>query len=152
MGKNNSENLPVIEWFNTREAARLSGLSTDMVNYLCRYSIVTPSGDKKRGRGRARKFTFIDVLLLRVIEKLLNKGVSVLKLRKSFTALQKRGKNYQNILSKKYVATDGKKVYFKDKGVLEIFESGQTAFAFVLELKTIIKELTEIIDRQQKVR
>ena len=141
---------PVVRWHSAKKAAQLAGLTTDMVNYLCRYSIVIPTGSTKRGRGKARRFTFSDVLLLRVIAKLLVNGVSVLRLRKSLAALQKRGKGPQEILSKRYVATDGRKIYFQNDGVLEIFESGQTAFAFVLELGSIRKELTEIIEREQK--
>lgn len=139
-----------IEWYSTKEAAKLSGLTSDMVNYLCRYSIIIPCGNKKSGRGKAREFLFCDVLLLRVIAKLLNNGISVLRLRKSLVALQKRGKNTEDILSKKYVSTDGKRLYFKNDGVLEIFNSGQTAFAFVLELSSIRKELYNKIKQTRK--
>lgn len=151
MSHKNTKIDPLIELFDVKQTARIVGLTTDMVNYLCRYKIVIPSGCKKRGRGCARKFLYHDVLLLRVLAKLLSNGISVLRLRTSLTALRKRGKKSQEILSKKYVATDGRKIYFKDNGILEIFDSGQTAFAFVLELETIRNELTEIIVRQRKV-
>ena len=138
------------EQFTTKQAAFLSGLTTDMVNYLCRYKIIVPTGQNKCRRGKAREFTFSDVLLLRIIAKLLKNGVSVLKLRKGFSALQKRGRRCEDILTKKYVATDGHNIYFKDDGVLEIFETGQTAFAFVLELGSIRTELKDIIYNERK--
>jgi DNA-binding transcriptional MerR regulator len=136
--------------FSSKQAAALSGLTTDMVNYIIRYKIITPTGKNKCCRGKARKFTFSDVLLLRVIAKLLKNGVSVLRLRKSILALQKRGGKYKDILTKKYVATDGQNIYFKDDGILQIFETGQTAFAFVLELGSIRAELEDIIENERK--
>lgn len=142
-------NKKIVEWYTAKQAAQLSGLTSDMVNYLCRYEIIKPTGSNIRGRGRARRFTFTDVLLLRVVSKLLDNGVSVLRLRKSLSALQKRGKKARDMLSKKYVATDGFNIYFKDNGILEIFESGQTAFAFVLELGTLRKELEKKIGQDK---
>lgn len=148
MVKKAPKNVCLEKDFPTKDAAKLSGLTIDMVNYLCRYKIVKASGDKKCGRGRARKFVYTDILLLRVIGKLLSNGISVLRLRKSLIALQKRGKNYTDILTKKYVATDGINIYFKDKGVLEIFGTGQIVFAFVLELESIREELIELIEKE----
>ena len=140
-----------VDWFAAEKAARHAGLTVDMVNYLCRYGIIKPSACSKRGRGCIRKYTFSDILLLRVVAKLLKNGVSVLRLRKSLIALQKRGKNTHDILSKKYVATDGYNIYFRDNDVLEILESGQMSFAFVLELSAVRKELSEKIKREQKL-
>jgi len=142
--------MVIEETFSTKKAAKLAGITTDMVNYLCRYKIIVPTGRNECCRGKARKFTFSDVLLLRIIAKLLKNGVSVLGLRKGFTALQKRGKKYEDVLTKKYVATDGQNIFFKDEGVLEIFETGQTAFAFVLELESIRTELEQFVENERK--
>ncbi len=151
MRQNNNNNYKVIEdSFTSKKAAVLSGLTTDMLNYLCRYKIIVPTGLNECCRGKARKFTFSDVLLLKIIAKLLINGVSVLRLRKSISALQKRGKKYEDVLTKKYVITDGQNIYFRDDGVLEIFETGQTAFAFVLELGTVRTELENFIETDKK--
>lgn len=140
-----------IDWLPAEKAARYAGLTVDMVNYLCRHGIINPSACSKRGRGCVRKYTFSDILLLQVVAKLLKKGVSVLRLRKSLIALQKRGKSTQDVLSKRYVVTDGYDMYFQDNGVLEMLKTGQMSFAFVLELKTVRKELSEKINRERKL-
>lgn len=140
----------IVAWYDVKSVARISGLSVDMINYLCRHSIVTPTGDKSRGRGTVRKYTYEDLLLLRLIAKLLTKGVSVLRLKKSLIALQKRGTHTTELVSKRFVITDGRNVYFGDGTAFEVMSSGQMAFAFVLELGTLRKEVDAKINSYHK--
>lgn len=146
----NSSNL-LVNWHSAKAAARIAGLSIDMVNYLSRYEIVVPSGNGTRGRGAARKYTYTDLILLRVIAKLLSQGISVLRLRQSFTALQKRTGNMNNVANMKYLLTDGYNVYFSDRTALEILESGQMVFAFVLELSSLRAEVDGKIEIERHV-
>lgn len=141
----------LVSTFSVEQVARISGMSRDMINYLCRYKLVVPTAGTKRGRGVARKYSYGDVLVLRIIAKLLKQGISVLNLRKNLTALQKRMKAGANVLTSRYVATDGYNLYFTDGEFLELFESGQIAFAFVVELSTIRSEITKSINRELKV-
>jgi DNA-binding transcriptional MerR regulator len=138
----------LVEWHTAKAAARISGLSEGMINYLCRHSIVTPSHGKKRGRGTVREYTYGDVLLLRIIAKLLTQGVSVLRLKKSLIALQKRGTHAAELVSQKFVITDGRNVYFGDGTAFEVMTSGQMAFAFVLELGSIRRYVDAKIARK----
>jgi DNA-binding transcriptional MerR regulator len=139
-----------IEWYDTKDVSRISGLSTAMINYLCRYGIVEPSGSKDRGRGTARKYLYADILLLRVIAKLLAQGISVMRLRKSLAALQKRGMHTSELVSRRYVLTDGYNLYFQDKATLEQLDSGQLTFAFVLQLTALRAEVDTSLARYYK--
>jgi DNA-binding transcriptional MerR regulator len=132
---------PLVDGYSTAAAARISGLSVDMVNYLYRHKIVRPSQGKKSGRGVARSYAYADVLLLRVLCKLLAQGISVLGLKRCMIALQKRGGDLNQIVSKRLVATDGYNVYFGSRDVLEMLGSGQMAFAFVIELGALRSEV-----------
>jgi DNA-binding transcriptional MerR regulator len=137
----------LIEWHSAASAARIAGLSLDMVNYLCRNGIVAPSGGSSRGRGKVRKYVYADVLLLRLVAKLLEQEVSVLRLKKCLAALQKRSGNASMLLSKRYLVTDGRSVYFADNNSFESLESGQMAFAFVMELSSIRDDVDRMISR-----
>ena len=136
----------IAEHFSARAAARLSGLTVDMVNYLCRHEIVVASGSKARGRGTARKYTFADILLLRVLAQLLGQGVSVLGLRKSLAVYRKRA-GQADLASCRYFVTDGYNVYLQDEGRLENLTSGQQAFAFVLDMQPIRKKVLQEIEQ-----
>lgn len=137
---------PLIESFTAAQAARLAGLSLDMVNYLCRHEIVISSGSSRHGRGVARKYLYDDVVLLRVMAQLLAQGMSVLRLRKGLAAFRKRCGNGK-IASSRYFLTDGYNVYLQDEGNLEDIASGQRVFAFVLELQAIRNAVDKKIGR-----
>jgi DNA-binding transcriptional MerR regulator len=127
--------------YSPTQAAKVTGLSTSMVDYLCRNAVVTPSGNALRGRGRIRQYTFADIVLMRIVAKLLKQGISVLGLRRSFLSAKTRRSNMRELLARRYLVTDGVHVYLQNQGVLERIDSGQLSFAFVLDLKPIRDEV-----------
>lgn len=135
-----------IDWYTVRQVARVSGLSTHMVDYLCRHGVVTPSGGCQ-GRGRQRRYTFQDIVVLRVVARLLRQGVSVIKFRKGFLSLKQRNGNARHLLACRYLVTDGNEVFLQNDGVLERLESGQTSFAFVLDLAPVRKDVVSGLKR-----
>lgn len=128
-------------------AAKLSDLSISMVDYLCRTKIVVPTTNV-RGRGRRRIYTFAEVVVLRAISKLLNAGVGVSKLGNALKALRKYHTEITpDSLSSLYLVTDGKEVFLRQKDdMLECLVSGQMAFAFVIEISSIRKEILEHLE------
>jgi DNA-binding transcriptional MerR regulator len=137
--------------YSPAQAAKVTGLSTYMVDYLCRSGLVTPSGNALRGRGRQRQYTFADIVLLRVVAKLLKQGISVLGFRKSLLSAKQREANVREILGRKYLVTDGVRVYLQNDGVLERIDTGQLSFAFVLDLAPIRDELSRSLKLRVKV-
>lgn len=140
----------VADCYSPAQVARVAGLTTYMVDYLCRHGIVTPSGGADRGRGRLRQYTFADIVLLRVVAKLLGQGISVLGFRKSFLSAKQRQSNVREILSCKYLVTDGVRVYLQNDGVLERIDSGQTSFAFVMDLEPVRRHLQLQLERKRR--
>ena len=128
--------------FEIDNAAKLSGLSTSMVDYLCRTKIVVPATGK-RGRGRKRQYTFAEVVVLRAINKLLKAGVDVCKLGKALKALRKYHPEITpDTLPSMYLITDGEEVFFRQKDdVVECLISGQLSFLFVIEIAKIRNEI-----------
>lgn len=133
--------------FTAKEAARLAGLSVDMLNYLGRYGIATASGSDRRARGHARRYVYADLLLLRVLARLLENGISVLRLRRALEGLKAR-EDSTELLTRRFVVTDGYNLFLQDGGVAELLETGQLSFAFVLELNSLRAELSTAITRQ----
>jgi DNA-binding transcriptional MerR regulator len=141
----------LIATYSSAQAARVSGLSLHMVNYLCRNELVVPSSNALRGRGRSRQYTFADIVLLKVVVRLLDQGISVLKCKKSLTALRRRNPDAQQLLSMQFLVTDGIEVFLQNAGVLEKIGTGQLSFAFVLDLLPIRAEISKKLERRMAV-
>jgi hypothetical protein len=130
-------------WYTAKQAARFTGHSFDMVNYLCRHHLVEPSCDCKRGHGSARHYCFGDLVALRLIAKLAASGIAPLRLKKGMQYIKKVRPDIKfSKLPADYVVTDGRNMYLREKGdVLERATDGQYAFAFVIELDQVRKEV-----------
>lgn len=128
--------------FSIGQAATFSGLSLTMVNYLCRESIVVPSNGPRRGRGVQRLFSFGDIVVLRAVAKLLEGGVSVYRLRRALKELRRMHPEITaSRMPAAYLVTDGREVFLRHRsGVLELLNSGQLSFAFVIEMESVRKE------------
>jgi DNA-binding transcriptional MerR regulator len=138
--------------YNVRMVAALAGLSPAMVNYLCRQKLIQPSLSKQRGRGRPLSYGFGDIVMLRVIARLLKPGVAVERVREAFIALRRHHPAITpTSLPARYLVTDGKSVFLSDgKAQLEKLDGrGQMSFVFVLELSAI---RDEVLGEAEKLR
>lgn len=133
----------IIEGFLIAEAARLSGLTRAMLDYLSREGVLTPSTPGRRGRGRPRRYSFGDVVMLRAIARLLHAGVSVRRLKKALRLLRPHHRDITpDSLPMQYLVTDGRTVYFRDRhSLLKLDGSEQMTFLFVLELRDVRREV-----------
>lgn len=135
---------PLDGWFGATEAARLANLSLDMVNYLYRHEIVKPSCNCKRGHGRARHYSFGDVVALSLVSKLSALGISPLRLKKGLRGLRRLHPEITlTSLPASHIVTDGRDLYLREgnESIERIFD-GQLTFAFVIELAQIQTEVT----------
>lgn len=131
------------EGYSVVQAATLAGLSKTMLEYLCRARLVMPTASPCRGRGHQRLYSFGDVVILRVVSRLLHNGISVSRMRAALDGLRKhhvwvtRGS-----LPSALLVTDGRTVYLRrGHETLEDLIGGQMAFAFVVELAGIEREI-----------
>lgn len=132
----------IAQHFSAKEAAEFAGLSLAMVDYLCRYKLVIPADERKRGRGVQRWYSFGDIVVLKSVARLLEAGVSVLRLKKSLAILRAQHSEITcDGMPATYLVTDGRDVFFRHKtGVLELLTNGQLSFAFVVEVESVRKE------------
>lgn len=133
-------------------AATLTGVSLSMIDYLCRHQIIVPNGARNygRGRGRARHFTFSDLVILRTIFALLEQGIGVRRLKND---LRKASRRYAAAGSGpppfRFLCTDGHRAFFRDpKQSLEDAKTGQLAFSFVFDVGKIHSEVVSLIQEK----
>jgi DNA-binding transcriptional MerR regulator len=139
----------VVQGFPIRRAAKLSGLKPAMVDYLCRQQILVPAIRGQRGRGCPRQYSFGDVVMLRVLARLLQAGVSVSRLKVALKSIRRFHKMIsETALPAQYLVTDGRNVYLRDRDTLRDLDgSGQTSFLFVLELGHVQREVLRAVSK-----
>ena len=141
-------------WFPAGQAARLSSMTPAMLNYLCREQVVEPTCNCPRGHGKRRHYSFGDVVALRLVAKLSAAGVSVLRLKQSMLRLRKLHPQITlTSLPGTHVVTNGIDLYLHRPGhQVERAFDGQFAFAFVVELSGIQREIGVLLEVMRKRR
>jgi DNA-binding transcriptional MerR regulator len=131
--------------YTTQTVQAITGINKQMLHYLCRTGLVTPTTSRKRGvkgHGVARKYSFGDLMICRVVQRLSASGVSPLKVKSAIRELHAMGMSLTRLPSSRVVMF-GKSVYVWDRSA-DPFRAvdGQIAFAFILDLEAIHTELT----------
>lgn len=126
-------------------AARVSGLTPAMVDYLTRSGLIVPTSREKPGRGRARLYSFRDLVLLRTMAQLLKAGISVSKLRKALQVLREQSPAALRVEREAaFLVTDGSQVYYRSsRNLLHELTRGQFVFRFLIELAPIREHVSK---------
>ncbi len=137
------------KWHSASRAAKLSGLTPSMLNYLCRERIVEPSCSCPRGHGIPRHYSFGDLVALRLVGQLSKVGASPLRLRAALKGLRKHHPEITlTSLPASHIATDGKHLMLcRGSEAIERLVDGQMAFAFVIELAPLQAALARQLKR-----
>jgi DNA-binding transcriptional MerR regulator len=108
-------------------AANASGISYRQLDYWDSTALVLPSVRGASGSGSQRLYSFRDILVLKLIKRLLDAGVSLQKIRKAVGELRKAG---IGDLAKTTLISDGAKVYLCTSGdqVIDLIDKGQGVF------------------------
>ncbi|MGV8898678.1 MAG: MerR family transcriptional regulator [Burkholderiaceae bacterium] len=136
--------------YSSTQAVALTGIKKDMLHYLCKVGVVVPTSSRQRserGHGVRRKYTFADLISIKVVKKLCESGVSPLKVKGAIRELHKMGGSLSSLPASRVVIFE-KNVYKWDEK-LDPFRmsDGQQAFGFILDLSLIRDELAADIER-----
>jgi DNA-binding transcriptional MerR regulator len=138
--------------FNTKAVSRITGLSARQIDYWDRSHFIKPSVSEASGYGSVRLYSFNDLIQLRVAKTLMDKGISLQKIRKAINYLKKNMPEIEKPLSELRFLTDGETIFVltKDKKmIIDTLKSGQLVFS--IALGEIIEGLkSELIDVQKE--
>jgi DNA-binding transcriptional MerR regulator len=121
--------------FNTRTIAKILGLSIRQIDYWDRTHFVKPSVSEASGYGSIRLYSFTDLVQLKVAKTLIDKGISLQKIRKAINYLRKNMSEVKKPLSELRFLTDGETIFVitKDKKVIiDTLKSGQLVLSVAL--------------------
>ncbi|HET7304704.1 MAG TPA: MerR family transcriptional regulator [Segeticoccus sp.] len=112
-------------------ACRAAGVTYRQLDYWARTGLVEPSVRNPSGSGTQRLYSFRDMLVLKIIKRLLDTGVSLQQIRVAVAALKDRG---ANDLARITLMSDGASVYecTSDDEVIDLLRGGQGVFGIAV--------------------
>ena len=112
------------EGFSGASAAEIAGISYRQLDYWTRTGLVSPTVAAASGSGSRRRYSYTDLLELRVIKSLLDAGIRLENVREAFTYL--RDVLGQEITSASLVIQGSSSVVVRDDGELvDLVRRGQ---------------------------
>ena len=139
--------------FAPTEAAAIIGLSVHMLNYLARHAYLKPHYGSA-GRGRTRYYSYRDLVVGRIVARLLKAGLEIGRLKVGIAELAKRAEWTSDSpeADLRLLATDGTRLFFLDRdgSVRDLTKDGQLAFAFVLDVQAVRREVMSNLDYDQR--
>ncbi|MBX6391087.1 MAG: MerR family transcriptional regulator [Frankia sp.] len=112
-------------------ACAAAGITYRQLDYWARTGLVVPSVRSASGSGTQRLYSFRDILVLRVVRKLLEAGVSLQNIRAAAEHVRSRG---VDDLAELTLISDGSTVYecTSDDQVIDLVRGGQGVFAIAV--------------------
>ena len=126
-------------------ACNAAGITYRQLDYWARTGLVAPSVRTATGSGTQRLYSFRDILVLKVVKRLLDTGVSLQNIRKAVDHLRNRGvKDLANVT----LLSDGATVYecTSAEEVVDLLAGGQGVFGIAVSgaLRELSGELAEL--------
>jgi DNA-binding transcriptional MerR regulator len=113
--------------YRGNSAASAAGISYRQLDYWDRTALVQPGVRGAAGSGSQRLYSFRDILVLKLVKRLLDAGVSLQQIRLAVDVLRVAG---IGDLAKITLISDGAKVYLCTSGdqVIDLIDKGQGVF------------------------
>lgn len=117
--------------FRGPTACKAAGISYRQLDYWARTSLVEPTVRGAKGSGSQRLYSFRDILVLKVVKRLLDTGVSLQQIRSAVGALRLRG---MEDLTRLTLMSDGASVYecTSPNEVIDLVQGGQGVFGIAV--------------------
>ncbi|WGD36486.1 MerR family transcriptional regulator [Lysinibacter sp. HNR] len=128
-------------------AARAAGISYRQLDYWARTELVQPTVRNATGSGTQRLYGFRDILVLKLVKRLLDTGISLQQIRTAVEQLHEAG---VHDLAQTTLMSDGASVYLctSNDEVIDLVSRGQGVFGIAVgkvlrEVETSLVDLNE---------
>lgn len=125
-------------------AARAAGISYRQLDYWARTGLVEPTIRGAQGSGSQRLYGFRDILVLKLVKRLLDTGISLQQIRAAVAQLHEAG---VHDLAQTTLMSDGSSVYLctSNDEVIDLVSRGQGVFGIAVG-KVLDEVTTSLVD------
>ncbi|MBC9955364.1 MerR family transcriptional regulator [Leucobacter sp. cx-42] len=137
--------------FKGAVAARAAGITYRQLDYWARTGLVEPTVRSAKGSGSQRLYGFRDILVLKLVKRLLDTGISLQQIRTAVEQLHEAG---VHDLSQTTLMSDGAGVYLctSSDEVIDLVSQGQGVFGIAVGkvLREVETTLVDMDDHREK--
>ncbi len=145
------------EGYRAPQVCKLVDITYRQLDYWARTDLITPSVQAAQGSGSQRRYSFADIIQLKVVKRLLDAGMSLKKIRQAIEILAAQLET-DTPLADVTLLSDGSTIYaaHNPSEVVDVFRRGQGVFGIAVgpvqdELKGQIHELFPEIQQEEVV-
>ena len=125
------ENQEIELGYRGASACAAAGITYRQLDYWARTGLVEPTVRGATGSGSARLYGFKDILVLKIVKRLLDTGVSLQNIRSAVTHLRERG---VEDLARITLISDGASIYecTNSEEIFDLLQGGQGVFGIAI--------------------
>ncbi|MFB9312185.1 MerR family transcriptional regulator [Nocardioides plantarum] len=123
--------VPSDQGYRGPTACSAAGITYRQLDYWARTGLIEPTVRGAKGSGSQRLYSFRDILILKIIKRLLDAGISLQQIRTAVGHLRERG---TDDLTHVTLMSDGASVYecTSNDEVIDLLQGGQGVFGIAI--------------------
>ncbi len=141
--------------YRAPQVCNLVGITYRQLDYWARTGLIKPSIQSAQGSGTQRRYSFIDIVQLKVVKKLLDAGMSLKKIRSAMEILREQLAS-NNPLNDVTLLSNGASIFAAHSAdeVVDVFQKGQGVFGIAVGpvQQELEGELHELFDEEGTAR
>ena len=135
--------------YSGTQVCTIIGITYRQLDYWARTGLLRPSLEDAKGSGSKRRYSYSDLLELKVIKQLLDAGVNLQQSRRAVSCLRESGGDLQT--SNLVLAGQGSVLARTGEEIIDLLQGGQGVFN-IIPLAGVVDEVdaavTEMTDRK----
>lgn len=119
--------------YRAPQVCSLVGITYRQLDYWARTNLIKPSIQTAKGSGSQRRYSFTDIVQLKVVKRLLDAGMSLKKIRSAMDILREQLES-EAPLADVTLLSDGRTIYaaHSPDEVVDVFQGGQGVFGIAV--------------------
>ncbi|MGH9125625.1 MAG: MerR family transcriptional regulator [Acidimicrobiales bacterium] len=130
------------EGFRGPQVCSVVGITYRQLDYWARTDLLRPSITEARGSGTQRRYSYLDLVQLKVIKRLLDGGIDLRHARAAIDCLRSSG---EDLASANLVIEEGRALLRSEEEIIDLLRGGQLMFNITVPMAKVVSEVDAAI-------